>query len=105
MQSTNVIAVAACTPHPVQADAESIHSTDECTPVSLSVDMERAALQTNIPVNCLEGIWKKALDLIRRTNAIVLAPKQDEAARMVLVTVVILHTWLCPRKGGGGGWL
>ena len=52
---------------PVQADAESIYSTDECTPLSLSVDVERAALQTNIPVNCLEEIWKKALDLIRTT--------------------------------------
>ena len=67
---------------------------------TLSVDMEYASVQTNIPVNCLCGVWKKASDLLKCSNAIVPAPGQDEQARMVLSYNGRALHMVVPKKGG-----
>ena len=67
---------------------------------SLSVDLESASKQVNIPLKCLEGIWGKASQLITLDNAIVPAPGQDPEARMVLSYSGKMPHMVTPKKGG-----
>ena len=74
-------------------------ATSEPTAVTnpvLSVDLESASKQVNRPLKCLEGIWIKAGQLISTNDAIVPAPGQDSAARMVVARFL---TWSHQRKG------
>ena len=92
IQSVQLVAAKA-NPLPV-SESINIH------PHTLSVDMENASVQTNIPVNCLRGVWKKASDLLKGSNAIVMAPGQDEQARMVLSYSGHAPHMVVPKKGG-----
>lgn len=73
------------------------HATD--TPM-LSVPLESASKQVNVPLNCLEGIWAKASQLMNNNNAIVLAPGQDPEACMVLSYSGKVPHMVTPKKGG-----
>ena len=53
-----------------------------------------------MPFSCLEGVWTKASQLIRTTNAIVPAPGQDPEARMVLSYSGKAPHMVLPKKGG-----
>lgn len=50
----------------------------------LLVDASTAAKSTNLPITCVEGIWKKAKELLQKENAIVPTQGQSLEARMVL---------------------
>ena len=66
----------------------------------LSVDLESASEQVNIPIKCLEGIWTKASELISTNDAIVPALGQDSGARMVLSYSGKVPHMVTPKKGG-----
>lgn len=82
VQSVQSVATKTNTP-PMSDVVKSLQQSNSCSE-SLSVDLKQASLQTNIPVNCLHGLWKKANDLIRCSNSIAPAPRLDKEARMVL---------------------
>ena len=65
------------------------------------MSVEDASEQVNIPLNCLEGVWAKASELVNTSNAIVPAPGQDPEARMVLSYSGKLPHMVTPTKGGG----
>ena len=67
----------------------------------LSVDVEAAATNLNVPLTCVEGIWKKANELIRNPDAIVPAPGQTPESRMVLSYSGKVPHLVTPTKGGG----
>ena len=73
-------------------------STPQIPPLSVSV--ESASEQVNIPLNCLEGVWAKAVELINTSNAIVPAPGQDPEVRMVLSYSGKVPHMVTPNKGG-----
>ena len=50
----------------------------------LSVDMNLASKQVNLPLTCIEGIWRKAIELINNPDAMSCAPGQPPESRMVL---------------------
>lgn len=81
--------------HPTSSES----SLPEHIPV-LSVDLESAAKQVNIPLKCLEGVWAKASQLISTDNAIVPAQGQDPEARMVLSYSGRVPHMVTPKKGG-----
>ena len=64
------------------------------------MSVEDASEQVNIPLNCLEGVWAKASELVNTSNAIVPAPGQDPEARMVLSYSGKLPHMVTPTKGG-----
>ena len=51
---------------------------------SLSVDFRSLTDCTRVPLNCLQGIWNKAAELLKTDNAIVAAPGNDNGAKFVL---------------------
>ena len=51
---------------------------------SLSVDVHEVATCVRIPLNSLEGIWKKAEELLKTEGAIVSAPGVGDDAKFVL---------------------
>ena len=63
-----------------------IHSltTPESSSSRISVSVESAAESINVPLTCLEGIWKKAADLLMDQTAMAPAPGQSIEAKMVL---------------------
>lgn len=76
--------------------------SDSSQLMQLSVSVESAASSVNVPLTCLQGIWRKAAELIHNENAIVPAPGQDEEARMVqsYCSKKTPHL-VTPTKGGG----
>ena len=66
----------------------------------LSVDLESASEQVNIPIKCLEGIWTKASELINTNDAIAPGPGQDSGARMVLSYSGKVPHMVTLKKGG-----
>ena len=56
---------------------------DQSLSLSLSVNFMSLA-STRIPLNCLQGIWNKAAELLKTDNAIVTAPGSDNGAKFVL---------------------
>ena len=50
----------------------------------LAMTMESAAKGLNVPLTCVEGIWRKATGLINDTNAVVPDLGQSKEAQMVL---------------------
>ena len=51
---------------------------------NLSISADEAGKGLNIPITCLEGVWKKATKLLRTDSAMSSAPGQESEARMVL---------------------
>ena len=51
---------------------------------SLSVSVDAVAGSVRVPLNCLEGIWNKAAELLRTDGAIVSAPSVGKDAKYVL---------------------
>ena len=51
---------------------------------SLSVDVHTFATGVRVPLNCLEGIWSKAAELLKTSGAIVPAPGIGSNAKFVL---------------------
>ena len=82
----------------LSSKSTSQESTPQASPLSVSV--KSASEQVNIPLNCLEGVWAKAIELINTSNAIVPAPGQDPEARMVLSYSGKLPHMVTPNKGG-----
>ena len=52
--------------------------------LSLSVDVKSVSEVVTIPLPCLEGIWKKATDLLNTPRSISPAPGHPNEARMVM---------------------
>ena len=50
---------------------------------SLSVDVNTVACHVRVPLNCLEGIWRKAAELLKTEGAIVSAPGVGSGAKFV----------------------
>ena len=75
-------------------DAESRQVTE------LSVSVNEAGKGMNIPITCLEGIWRKAAELLRTDSAMVTAPGQCDEARMVLSYSGKPPHLVIPGKGG-----
>ena len=57
---------------------------DQSLSSSLSVDFTSLTGSTRIPLNCLQGIWNKAAELLKTDNAIVMAPGNYNGAKFVL---------------------
>ena len=51
---------------------------------SMSVDFRSLTDCTRLPINCLQGIWNKAAELLKTENAIVAPPGSDNGAKFVL---------------------
>ena len=66
-----------------------------------SVDVQSAAEGMNVPLTCMEGIWRKAGELLQDPDAMVAAPGQGPEARMVLSYTGKAPHLVTPVKGGG----
>ena len=66
----------------------------------LSVDMTSVAAEVTIPQPCLQGIWKKAEELLNSPGSITAAPGNSEEARMVLSRSGQRPHLVVPCKGG-----
>ena len=67
----------------------------------LSVDAQSASRELKVPATCVQGIWRKAADLIRDPNSMVAAPGQSAESRMVLSYSGKAPHMVTPKKGGG----
>ena len=68
---------------------------------SLSVDVNTVATIVRAPLTCLEGTWKKAVDLLKTKDLIVPAPGVDGEAKFVLSYTRPRPHLVVPKKGGG----
>ena len=66
---------------------------------SLSVDVNTVAVAVRIPLNCLEGIWSKAAELLKTEGAIVSAPGVGSGAKFVLSYSGQRPHLVMPKKG------
>ena len=66
----------------------------------LSVDMSSVAAEVTIPPPCLQGIWKKAEELLNSPGSITAAPGNSEEARMELSRSGQRPHLVVPCKGG-----
>ena len=71
----------------------------KCSMSDLSVAVQNAAAQVNIPSPILQGIWAKARTLLSTDGAIAAAPGQSPEARMVLSYSRKVPHMVTPRKG------
>ena len=67
---------------------------------SLSVDVHTVAAAGQIPLNCLEGIWSKAAELLKTEGAIVSAPGVGSDAKYVLSYSGQRPHLVVPKRGG-----
>lgn len=67
---------------------------------SLTVDVKAVADSVRIPLNCLEGIWSKASELLKTPGAIVSAPGVSGDARFVLSYSGKRPHLVIPKRGG-----
>ena len=58
--------------------------TSVATSICISVDVTTLAGTVRTPLTCLEGIWKKAADLLKTKDAIVPAPGVSGNAKYVM---------------------
>lgn len=65
------------------------------------MDVQSAAKGMNVPLTCMEGIWRKAADLLHNPTAMVSAPGQSPFARMVLCYSAEVPHLVTPTKGVG----
>ena len=90
----------------VSNDSESVcglsAATKSTSPSCLSLSVEDAAMRVSVPLKCLEGVWKKAHELLNTEGAIAPAPGQapKAEARMVLSYSGKAPHMVLPRKGG-----
>ena len=70
------------------------------TPTQLSVEVADFSDQVNIPEPVLDGVWKKATNLLTSTNAITKAPGSDEKAHSVISSTGNLPHMVTLRKNG-----
>ena len=77
------------------------HTASPSSPSDLSVDVLSAAQGMTVPLTCMEGIWRKASELLRDPSAMVAAPGQSLEARMVLSYSGSTPHLVTPVKGGG----
>ena len=68
---------------------------------SLSVNINTIATIVRAPLACLEGIWKKAADLLKTKDSMVPAPGVDGEANFVLRCTRPRPHLVVPKKGGG----
>lgn len=68
---------------------------------NLSISADEAREGLNIPITCLEGVWKKATELLRTDSAMSSAPGQESEARMVLSYSGKTPHLVVPTKQGG----
>ncbi len=92
----------------VQSDGETRGSTapicfgrDSTFSSSLSVDIHTFADAVRVPLNCLQGIWNKAAELLKTDAAIVPAPGVGDDAKFVLSYRGKRPHLVMPKKGGG----
>ena len=87
-------------------DAQDTVLATEClgrdlSPISeLSVSVHDVVDAVRIPLNCLEGIWSKAAELLRTENAIVSAPGVGGGSKFVLSYSGRKPHLVVPKKGG-----
>ena len=55
----------------------------------------------HVPITCIEGMWRKATELLRDRTAIVAAPSQSQESRMVINYSGKVPHMVTPTKGGG----
>lgn len=67
---------------------------------SLTVDIHGVADSVRIPLNSLEGIWKKAAELLKTEGAIVPAPGVGDDAKFVLSYSGHRPHLVVPKNGG-----
>jgi hypothetical protein len=67
----------------------------------LSVDVDIAAQGMSVPLPAMEGIWRKAKDLLSDTKCMSPAPGQSSQARMVLSFGGKVPHMVIPTQGGG----
>ena len=72
----------------------------DITASSLSMDAKAVADSVRIPLNCLEGIWSKAAELLRTKDSIVSAPGVGLGAKFVLSYSGKRPHLVLPKKGG-----
>ena len=77
------------------------HTASPSSPSDLSVDVLSAAQGMTVPLTCMEGIRRKASELLRDPSAMVAAPGQSLEARMVLSYSGSTPHLVTPVKGGG----
>ena len=82
----------------VSVNDEIAASDQSTTTVSLPISPEDSGI-TTLPIVTLQGMWKKANDLLSTDNAITKAPGTDPKARMVLSYSSLPHL---VRSGDGG---
>lgn len=70
---------------------------------SLTVDVKAVADSVRIPLNCLEGIWSKASELLKTPDAIVSAPGVGVDAKFVLSYSGKKPHLVIPKRGGTKG--
>ena len=73
---------------------------DQTLPLLLSVDVNTVADGVRVPRNSLEGIWSKAVELLKTEGAIVSAPGVGDGAKFVLSYRGRNPHLVVPRKGG-----
>ena len=71
------------------------YSIQLATVTSLSVEISSIANDVLVHLHCLQGIWKKAEELLATPGSITAAPGSSEEARMVLS-----RSWLSHAKAG-----
>ena len=69
---------------PVLAMLTGTIQTEAVSPLFLSVDVKSVSEVVVVPLTCLEGIWKKATDLLNSPQSISPAPGHPVKARMVM---------------------
>ncbi len=79
-------------------DKDEVQAT---TAPQLAVPVQSAVKGFNVPIMCLEGIRRKATELIGNESAIASAPGQSEEAKMVLSHSGKTPHLVTPSKGGG----
>ena len=66
----------------------------------MAVDVKAVADSVRVPLNCLEGIWSKAAELLNTPDAIVPAPGVGPGAKFVLSYSGKRPHLVVPKKGG-----
>ena len=66
---------------------------------SLSIDIDTFVNKVHVPQNCLEGIWNKAVEILKMEDAIVSAPGVSGAKFVMSYNHFKPHL-VTPKKGG-----
>ena len=72
---------------------------NDVSQLSLSLDVSSVSEGITVPLPCLQGIWKKATDLLNTPHAIISAPGHPEEAKMVMSSSGQCPHLVLPCKG------